>query len=725
MKEKWQNRLFLAVVYGLVFLLVREWLIPITELTGTGHLGLFLVFVGLCFALPLLGMPWWASGPLKVVFSGWLIAHAYLDGSPGPVRVVRFFADDFRINLQALLSGGFAGITDAFRTLLFLALLWMAAYLIQYWITTRMSVFLFYGMTLVFITVLDTFSPYRADDAILRILVVGLLLVGLLAIAKLTAGHERKPPLPALALMAMPLVLLIGASGAVSQMLPKSEPAWPDPVPFLRSLADGAGSGGTGEAGKIGYGEDDSMLGGPFVGDDTVVFEAEAKSGQYWKVETKDTYTMRGWVNSSEDQELLPVGDGTPISDPLLAGKTRDADTAELSMNLDFNFIVQPYGAQQPAPVEGVQFLQETGTGKVIPFRDRTPVALEHYSVSFSEPAYSLTALRQTTPDKLAADGFDQYLQLPDELPQRVHDLAAELTSGEATLYGKARAVERYFARNGYVYDQENVASPGAGDDYVDHFLFDTKRGYCDNFSTSMVVLLRSAGIPARWAKGFNEGDEKGKSGDGRLFEITNNNAHSWVEAYMPGVGWMPFEPTIGFSGAGGIDYDLDLDETPEEQQAETEQAATPEKKKEEEKKAAAADADFWKNIGEFFSKHQGKLYAAAGILLAVLAIAWFTRAKWLPKLLVAQYRRKPFDRDGFEQAYGRLLKQLGRYGLKREDGKTLSDYAAEVDAHFGGMDMRSLTGAYEESLYGGRPDAVRSEHLRESWENLIYRTGS
>ncbi|SIT92808.1 DUF4129 domain-containing transglutaminase family protein [Edaphobacillus lindanitolerans] len=723
MNGKWQKRLFLAVIYTLVFLLVREWLIPIAKLTGTGHLGLFLIFVGLCFALPLAGTPRWLSASLKVVFSAWFITRAYLEGPTGIGAVLRFFAEEFRVNTQALLSGDFAGITDSFRTVLFLALIWMASYLIQFWIETRMSVLLFYGMTLIFITVLDTFSPYRADAAILRILVIGLLLVGLLSLAKLASGQSRMPSLPSAVLMAVPLVLIVGVSGALSQMLPKSEPAWPDPVPFLRSLADGAGSGGPGEAGKIGYGEDDSMLGGPFIGDNTVVFQANVKSGQYWKVETKDTYTMRGWVNSAEEQELIPVGNGTPIADPLLAGKSRDEDTAELTMTHDFKFIVQPYGAQEPAPVEGVQFLKESVTGKVVPFRDRAPVSLERYSVSYSEPAYSLTALRQTMPDKLPESGFERYLQLPDELPQRVRDLAAELTENEPTLYGKARSVERYFSQNGYVYDQLNVASPGAGDDYVDHFLFDSKRGYCDNFSTSMVVLLRSAGIPARWVKGFSEGEDTGRKGETRRFEITNNNAHSWVEAYMPGVGWMPFEPTVGFNGAGGIDYDLNIDDQPEEQQETPEQAEKPEQQKEE-KQAAAAGSDFWKSAGEFFSNHRNFFYGAAAVLLAAAVFAWLTRSKWLPKYLVARYRRRQFDREGFERAYGRLLKQLRKYGLTRADGKTLSDYADEVDAHFGGTDMRRLTGAYEENLYGGRETVPRADSLRESWENLIYRTG-
>jgi transglutaminase-like putative cysteine protease len=80
---------------------------------------------------------------------------------------------------------------------------------------------------------------------------------------------------------------------------------------------------------------------------------------------------------------------------------------------------------------------------------------------------------------------------------------------------------------NGFTYNQVDVAVPGPNDDYVDQFLFETLRGYCDNYSTSMVVLLRSVGIPSRWVKGYTEGEYQGPTESGkRGYTITNNNAH-------------------------------------------------------------------------------------------------------------------------------------------------------------------------------------------------------
>lgn len=144
-----------------------------------------------------------------------------------------------------------------------------------------------------------------------------------------------------------------------------------------------------------------------------------------------------------------------------------------------------------------------------------------------------------------------KYTQLPESLPQRVKDLAANLTNDKDNRYDKVLAIEKYFTDNSFVYETTNVLFPAKNQDYVDQFLFDTKSGYCNNFSTSMIVLLRSAGIPARWVKGFTEGTPENTSASAEgenVYKIANNNAHSWVEVYFPRYGWIPFEPTKGFT---------------------------------------------------------------------------------------------------------------------------------------------------------------------------------
>lgn len=133
-----------------------------------------------------------------------------------------------------------------------------------------------------------------------------------------------------------------------------------------------------------------------------------------------------------------------------------------------------------------------------------------------------------------------RYLALPDGVPPRVLALARDLTATEATPYDRARAIEAYLRAFPYNLD---LPSPQFERDVVDYFLFDLKQGYCDYYATSMVVLARAAGLPARLAIGYFTGtyDEVN-----HRYVVTEADAHAWVEIYFPGYGWIEFEPTAG-----------------------------------------------------------------------------------------------------------------------------------------------------------------------------------
>ncbi len=132
-----------------------------------------------------------------------------------------------------------------------------------------------------------------------------------------------------------------------------------------------------------------------------------------------------------------------------------------------------------------------------------------------------------------------RYLQLPSDLPARVHQLAQEITTGIDNPYDKAKAIESYLRAN-YPYDLE-IPAPPADRDVTDYFLFDLKRGYCDYYATAMVVLARSSGLPARFVSGYSSGSYDALNAE---YVIRELNAHSWAEIYFPEIGWIEFEPT-------------------------------------------------------------------------------------------------------------------------------------------------------------------------------------
>ena len=160
----------------------------------------------------------------------------------------------------------------------------------------------------------------------------------------------------------------------------------------------------------------------------------------------------------------------------------------------------------------------------------------EAYSVV---PAYSEDALRNVLPE-YPDWMIRRYLYLPETVPDRVIDLAYELTSGEITTYDKAVAIEQYLRTFPYTLD---LPAKPANIDIADYFLFDVQRGYCDYYASTMVVLARAVGIPARLAVGYIGGtyDEEND-----YYVVTADQAHSWAEIYFDGYGWVTFEPTAG-----------------------------------------------------------------------------------------------------------------------------------------------------------------------------------
>jgi transglutaminase-like putative cysteine protease len=130
-----------------------------------------------------------------------------------------------------------------------------------------------------------------------------------------------------------------------------------------------------------------------------------------------------------------------------------------------------------------------------------------------------------------------RYLSLP-KLAPRIATLAETWTAGAATNVERARRIESKL-RTGYKYDLDSPS--GGAKNPLEDFLFVSKRGHCEFYSTAMAVMLRSVGVPARNVTGFVGGTFNRFS---RSYVVRQGDAHSWVEAWVDGLGWMRFDPT-------------------------------------------------------------------------------------------------------------------------------------------------------------------------------------
>ena len=133
------------------------------------------------------------------------------------------------------------------------------------------------------------------------------------------------------------------------------------------------------------------------------------------------------------------------------------------------------------------------------------------------------------------------YLQLPPDLPARVGALARRITAGITTQYDRVEAVQSWIRAN-TKYDLDVPRDP-VGVDAVDHFLFVTRTGFCEQIATSLAVMLRTLGIQTRLVTGYGPGERNPLTG---YFEVKQSDAHAWVEVFYPGIGWVPYDPTFG-----------------------------------------------------------------------------------------------------------------------------------------------------------------------------------
>ncbi|MCT2536778.1 DUF4129 domain-containing protein [Aquibacillus koreensis] len=727
-----------SLIYLCGFLLFWEWLRPLDTISDTGSLSVFVIYAAFCFFISILRPKWWLSSLLKLISLLFIIDSLFISEamfSQSWFIVLKMHAT---FNMEVILNQQWYQMTPLFRSVLFLVLLWLMSYLLYYWFVVANRIFLFILLTFVYLTILDTFTTYSANAAIVRTFIISLIAMGISSISKeITREAIKQVNVKKLALWFIPLFVVIFSSTVIGYASPKLNPQWPDPVPFFTSTAEhaGFGSGGGNAVQKSGYGENDSRLGGSFVVDNSPVFQAAVNKSHYWRIESKDLYTGLGWERSTDldlqeqdnDQiDLEMFNDSLETED--LTAMVRFEDDANLSK------VVYPYGLTSIQGNQQVQYLVDRETGTIESeggeFRDNG----QGYQINYSYPSFSLDKLI-TSSEEDPEEISDLYLQLPDDLPERISALAEDVVVDDQTRYDMVKSIESYFNRNGYNYETNGVAVPEDGQDYVDQFLFDTKIGYCDNFSTSMVVMLRTLDIPARWVKGFTSGqqaDEQAPNQDLTVYEVSNANAHSWVEVYFPDVGWVPFEPTRGFSSP--VDFYEEASATIDDEQEEEETEETEETTEDEtEEETSAADPRVPPGFEDFetgytpngSSQDSASIWGwvVAGVVLAVGAsLLYLTRYRWVTRWLVSRYKKR-HDAQAYQDAYEYLLKVLDHKGLKRNKDQTLREYARMIDKIFESNEMSRFTHHYERFLYR---DEASSEHwskMSELWENLIKRS--
>ncbi len=268
-----------------------------------------------------------------------------------------------------------------------------------------------------------------------------------------------------------------------------------------------------------------------------LVMRVQSSAPGMWRGAVFDTYDGVGWTGDEERGRDLGSGPVFRLfSADALGPRTLVSQTYYLNAELPTAIfgVAEPSTLYFPSGVSTDRF----GLPRAEATLDDGLVysVLSTYGVASPtqlRTASSLPALGLRVPPRLRP-----FLMLPD-IPQRVRQLAREITAGATNDYDRVKSLESYL-RSTYRYRLDSAVPP-EGQDAVDHFLFDAREGFCEQFAAAMTVMARALGIAARVATGYVPGDYNAFTG---LYSVHADDAHAWVEVYHPGFGWYAYDPT-------------------------------------------------------------------------------------------------------------------------------------------------------------------------------------
>ena len=257
-----------------------------------------------------------------------------------------------------------------------------------------------------------------------------------------------------------------------------------------------------------------------------------------------------GYLNTPDEiapMNTLFIYDGSKVgSGSVYDGSSQNDAVHKKGYRLTARYLDIDYGSPYLAGL--IREAEAAGRDESLSYEDACSYFMELYGMELgsilTRDEYEEAAEESYSAADLGTDGVSDALQ----------ELADQITSGVPGEYDNCRVIESYLRQYSYQTDAvgghdplSTMSTPAGMADIADRFLFETGAGYCVHYTSSMIMLLRLSGIPARAVSGYRYvyPFEKADS-----YEVSGNCAHIWPEAYIRGVGWVPFEPTGAYRTA-------------------------------------------------------------------------------------------------------------------------------------------------------------------------------
>jgi hypothetical protein len=416
----------------------------------------------------------------------------------------------------------------------------------------------------------------------------------------------------------------------------------------------------------------------------------------YWRSVTYDTYAQRGWFTSGTRTAAYAGG---VVSGPESLD-TQRVLRQEVIFVSDLGGIVHVDGTLLAVDTDYSVAWRDVDDAFGATVDARAYVA---DSLVVEPSAVGLRAAGTDYPDGIRS----RYLDLPDTATARTLLLAQDLTATEPTPYDRAEVIETYL-RTTFTYTLD-VDLPPVGQDIVDYFLFDLQKGYCDYYASSMVVLARASGLPARMAIGYAPGFYDPEDA---YYLVTEADAHAWAEVYFPGYGWVRFEPTAGRPAIDRVEDEEPFDwPVPQDDLLGPSEGAAP---------------PVWERLG---SRWWVALLGGGLGVPVISAVLWLAVDHWrLERMAPAAAVTAVYER----------VRRLGRrLGAPVQTGATPYEYSAafagmlrnlgrgrrwQERATAAGKQLHRLTDTYVRVSYSAtEPDRIDWATARKAWQGLRW----
>ena len=275
-----------------------------------------------------------------------------------------------------------------------------------------------------------------------------------------------------------------------------------------------------------------------------IVMRVRAPAPDYWRGQTFAQFDGRTWY---ADTDVGVLRDGPQIDVPASLGDIRLADDVVVDefvqtfyLEADMPNVV--FHAYRPTRVILDADVWTRSDGAL---RASTVLPAESiYTVVSARPRVDAALLRRQGHigprlNEFGKEILARYLEVPPSTSAQTIALADQLADGQPSTYDVIQSYTDWLAAN-VEYDLD-APLPESGEDAVHDFLFDTRRGFCEQIASALTVMLRTQGVPARLATGYLPGTRDRIAG---VFEVRASDAHAWVEVWFPESGWQAFDPT-------------------------------------------------------------------------------------------------------------------------------------------------------------------------------------